>query len=153
MEAHHVQARPMRRGVLRLMLAAAAFGVGLLGLPGEAAARPWGDKPERWDGKWDTNWGNVRLFQDEGDIDGRWECNCPDGRKAVVNAVVFLFGPEPKEETLHGWWKCPGSEGPEGHGEFRIHADFAKKKRFRGRYWTNADRDNKVKWVGDKETG
>lgn len=145
MRVSQAQARLAHRGIVLSILATAAFGVSLLGLASDAYSAP-----ERWDGKWDTNWGSVKLFQDAEEIDGHWECNCPDGRKAVVNAVIFIYGPGPEEETLHGSWKCPGA-GAEGRGEFRIHADFAKKKRFKGKYWADGDRDNKVKWVGDKE--
>lgn len=144
MNVNRVRRRWGRRGVL-LMLATAASWVGLFGVPGEARAAA-----ERWDGKWDTNWGNVRFFQDGSEIDGRWECNCPDGRKAVIDAFLQSRGPGPAEETVRGGWKCPGA-GPEGRGDFRITADFDKKKRFRGRFWADADSENKQKWVGDKE--
>ena len=143
MDVGQVQTRSVRWGILLLMLAAAAFGVGLVGAADKAhsAAEPW-------DGKWDTNWGNVKFFQDGSQIDGRWECNCPEGKKAVISGRASEI--QGGISSIDGSWKCPGA-GPAGRGEFSIFADFDKKKRFRGSYWVKGHESEGERWVGDKE--
>ena len=139
-----VQTRSVRGSVLfLLLLAAAALGVGLLG-PVDSAR----SAGEPWDGKWETNWGTVRFFQDGRDIDGNWECNCPDGRKAVITGRASELADG--IDGIEGNWRCPGA-GPAGRGTFSIFADFMKKKRFRGSYSVKGPESDAEKWVGDKE--
>ena len=143
MKVDQAQTRSARGGILLLMLATAAFGVGLLGFADNAKSAA-----EPWDGKWDTNWGNVKFFQDGSQIDGKWECNCPDGRKAVISGIASEI--QGGLDGIQGNWKCPGA-GPAGRWEFSIFADFDKKKRFRGSYWVKGHEGDSERWVGDKE--
>jgi hypothetical protein len=110
------------------------------------------EKGEPLDGKWDTNWGLVKIFQDDIDVDGWWECNCPDGRKAVINAELNDNADgDLVYKNVDGRWKCPGAEDARGRFEvdFRLKLD---KPRLVGHFWTKGNRDEQERWVGEKET-
>ncbi len=108
------------------------------------------EKQDPLHGKWDTNWGLIKIFQDDDQLDGWWECNCPDGRRAVIRAELNENADgDLVYKDVDGHWKCRGFE--EDRGGFEINFKDGK-TRFGGHYWVKGNRDEQERWVGEKET-
>lgn len=129
------------------MIACATLVVAFFSMAGSANS----EKEDPLDGKWDTNWGLIKIFQDDIEVDGWWECNCPDGRKAVLRAQLRdNFEGDIVYKNVGGSWKCPGSE--DARGRFEVDFRFRAKTKFEGHFWTKGDKEDKERWVGVKET-
>ena len=128
------------------MIACLTLAVAFFSMVGAASS----EKEDPLDGKWDTNWGLVKLFQDDQDVDGWWECNCPNGRRAVIDFELNeKFNGDLIYEDVTGNWKCPGA-GEDARGRFKI--TFRREKtKFAGRYWTKGERDDWERWQGVHE--
>jgi hypothetical protein len=128
------------------MLACATLVIAFFSMAGSASS----EKEDPLDGKWDTNWGLVKIFQNDDQIDGWWECNCPNGRRAVIEAELNeKFNGDLVYQDVTGDWKCPGA-GEDARGRFEI--DFRREKtKFVGHYWTKGNRSDWERWSGEKE--
>ncbi len=127
------------------MTACATLVVAFFSMAGSASS----EKEDPLDGKWDTNWGLVKIFQDDIDVDGWWECSCPDGRKAVINAELNeKHDGDLVYKDVEGRWKCPGSDDARGRFEITFRAE---KTKFSGHFWSKGNRDDWERWAGEKE--
>ena len=129
-----------------MMIACATLVVAFFSMAGFANSET--ENPLR--GKWDTNWGLIRIFQDDDQIDGWWECNCPDGRRAVFSAELNeQFDGDLVYKDVVGYWKCRGFK--DDRGRFEINFKDGK-TRFGGHFWEYGDKGDWQRWVGEKET-
>lgn len=88
-----------------------------------------------WAGTWETNWGTMKLTQQDNEVTGRYDLNDNDNSyNGVIKGVV-------DGNTLRGTWSDDLAEG-----EFQFEL-MPNKRSFEGYYTTDSVKN---KWVGTK---